>query len=232
MKTRLTTSSCHSFVAFAVLLTGVSTASAQVDDFQSGDRMGWGVDAQVANEALSIEADGGPLGAGDRYLLYTSVGGGGPVSRMVLPNTNPGSSWVGDLTGVPGLDFDVLNPGAAPLSLRLAIGNGDTWYASTDASVVGAGADWSTLSFALDDTSQTLLTGSDSFEDVVANVTELRLLSSEALPTISFGGTGSPQGDVMAASIGIDNVRASIPEPGAVVVTVIGSLGVVLRRRV
>lgn len=216
--------------ALMAVATLTASASAQVDDFQSGERQGWGVDAQVENSSLSIETDGGPNGAGDRYLLYTSVGGGGPISRMLVPNTD-GNQWTGAFD-IEGLQFDVLNPGAAPLDLRLAVGNATTWYVSSDATTVAPGADWSTLGFPVNDGTMTAVGfGSDSLAMVLEDVTRLRLLSSVGLPTVSFGGTGSPQGDAIAASIGLDNIQAIIPEPASLLMACLAAIGAATRRR-
>ncbi len=59
--------------------------------------------------------------------------------------------------------------------------------------------------------------GTESLAQVLGGLTKLRLLSSANLPTVSFGGTGGARGDLIAASIGFDNVRFGIiPEPSSV----------------
>lgn len=218
-------SHCYSFMLALAFVAGTGAyASAdfltQVDTFDAGDDFGWG----VANQSFTIEANGGPLGAGDGYFAYSSNGFSGPNSRMTIPNEVFGNQWSGDYAaaGVTGYELDVRNPGAEPLSLRVAIANLDTWYAATDPVVVPAGSDWVSVAFMISEDAMTQIgSGTDSFVDVASAVSRVRLLSSAALPTVSFGGTGGAQGEAIAASIDFDNFRAiGVPEPAALMVLV------------
>lgn len=203
----------------------------QVDDFEGGGTLGWGGGSQT----LSTPADGGPGGAGDAYMAYTSIGFSGANSRMVIPNEGDGNQWAGDYVaaGVTGIELDVLNSGATDLSLRLAFSNGMTWYASTDPVLVTAGSDWSRITLNIDEGIMTKVgSGDDSFAEVMSNVTRTRLLSSVGVPPVSFGGTGAAQGDPIAASIGIDNIRAlGVPEPSALLAAGALLIGASVRRR-
>ena len=188
----------------------------QVDDFQLGSTHGWGADQQD----VTVTTDGGPAGAGDRFLSYDSHGGAGAGGRMVIPNETEGNQWQGDYTslGVESIIFDITNRGNAPLDLRLAISNGTTWFATSAPQVVTASAAWTSVAFQFSESAMTVLgSGTESLAQVLGGLTKLRLLSSANLPTVSFGGTGGARGDLIAASIGFDNVRFGIiPEPSSV----------------
>lgn len=210
-------------MAFFILISSLVSVSighaaliSQVDDFQLGSAHGWGADQQE----VAIETDGGPDGAGDRYLAYASHGGGGAGGRMVIPNETAGSQWLGDYNslGAESIIFDIKNFGATQLDLRLAISNGTTWFATTTAHVLPAASAWTSVAFQLSEPEISVLgSGSESLAQVLGSVTKLRLLSSVNLPTVSFGGTGGARGDLIAASIGFDNVRfGAVPEPSSV----------------
>ena len=218
--------------ALLLLALGCAQASAnfftQVDTFDAGDNFNWG----VANQSFTIETDGGPQGAGDGYFAYSSNGFSGPNSRMIIPNEVSGSQWSGDYltAGLNGFTVDVLNPGATPLNLRLAIADTATWYVSSDPVTVPAGAGWLSVAFMISQDAMTRVgNGADDFATVAANVSRVRLLSSDALPTVSFGGNGGAQGDAIAASIGFDNFRA-VPEPAALLLLATALLAAAPRR--
>src|ERR1700693_2293610 len=61
----------------------------------------------------------GPAGATDRYLQYTSSGGGGSDSRLIIFNQ---SQWQGSYTnaGITGISLELKNFGSTTLSMRLA----------------------------------------------------------------------------------------------------------------
>lgn len=196
----------------------------QVDDFSTGQQ-GWGV-------VGSVTADGGPAGPGDAYFAYASSGSVGSGGRMLVPNELSGNQWAGDYlaAGVTGMQFDVLNDGSTQLDLRLAIGNFSTWFVTSTATIVPGGTDWSTLTFAIEEGAMTRVLGSDSFDAVAAGVERVRLLSSVDLPTIA--NAQRPQGDRLAASIGIDNVTAiGVPEPAAATLAALVTAAAALGRR-
>ena len=221
----------QNFLAPLVVLIASATASAislsQVDDFNDGftDTEGWGTSFQ----GIQILPDGGPAGTGDGFLSYTSVGGFGANSRMVLPNE--GNQWAGDYAalGVEALSLDLRNSGNSQFDMRLAIGNSDTWYATTTPTIVPAGTDWQTLTFDLSDSVLSLVGGGPStVAQVLSDVQEIRFLSSVALPTIGSG--GKPRGDQLSGTIGIDNVRVAIPEPSSALLIAGAGIGLFRRR--
>lgn len=201
-----------------------STLLTQVDDFTTGVQ-GWNIVGEVI-------ADGGPAGAGDVYFSYTSSGGGGAGSRMVIPNESPGNQWSGDYVaaGVTGFEMDVQNPGASQIDLRVGIANGSTWFVSTDAVQIAPGTGWNSVAFQVDADSMTGLGGSDPFETVAADVSRIRIFSSVNLPPVSP--LGGLQGDVIAASIGLDNITAvGVPEPASALMGLFTLAAATIRRR-
>ncbi|QDT69584.1 hypothetical protein MalM25_25230 [Planctomycetes bacterium MalM25] len=202
----------------------------QVDDFQDGATAGWGAGTQ----SLLVTADGGPQLAGDRYLAYESNGFGGPNSRMVIPNEGPGNQWGGDYlaSGVAAISAEALNAGDTDLSLRLGIADGTTWFVSTEPVFLGANSAWTSVAFSIAADAMTRVgAGLSDFSAVARSVGRVRLISSVGLPTVSFGGTGGLQGEVIAASIGLDNIRAvGVPEPSSLVAAALVLGGVFCRR--
>ena len=187
----------------------------QVDDFEDSTVENWSrVFASVDNIA-----DGGPQGADDNYLQFASSGGNGPGSRLVAFNL---SQWAGDYisAGVTAIAADVNNLGSTDLDLRIAFGNAsNSWYASTDSVALSAGSGWQNVVFDLSQVSfLPSSAGSDDLTTTLGGVTELRILSSALLPTVGSGGSGGARGDVIAATLGIDNITA-IPEPSTMVLS-------------
>jgi hypothetical protein len=223
----------HSIIRFmqlTVVLTSVALAGpaaaislGQVDTF-STDKEDWGP------ESATRLLNGGPEGDGDAWLRYLSTGTGGNSNRAQVRND---AQWAGDYVaaGVDAISVDVHNNGEVDLSLRLAIGNpGDisnnpsfngTWYSTAVAVSIPVGSGWNSVQFDLNDVAMDQVLGSDSFSDVLAGVTQIRFLSSEAL---------SNRGDSVAAFIGIDNVTA-VPEPSTALLLGLGLLSLGARRR-
>lgn len=194
-------------------VTQAATLLAQVDDFET-DTSGWG----VASQGAVINADGGPGGAGDAYLTYSS-NGGGQGGRMVIPNQ--GGRWDGDYTaeGLTGFELDALNDGTTPLNLRVGISNGSTWWVTTEPVLVSAGTGWNSVAFQIDADAMSAV-GTDSFDTVASAVQEVRLLSSVELPDAPLGGL---RGDRIVASIGIDNfLGVGVPEPAGLILIAVG----------
>ena len=166
------------------------------DTFQNGSTEGWSTGAPSPNPPSNIPS-GGPGGGGDRYLLLTSTGGGGPGSRLVAIS---GVQWAGDYlsAGVSAIRMDVKNFGSTDLSLRLYFeGPLDVAY-SSDAVLVHAGSNWAPATFSI-------LGNALSGGPVLSGVTQFRLFHS-VLP-------GAPSnGAAIVAQLGIDNVTA-VPEP-------------------
>ena len=178
-------------LVIALCLLVAAPAAAQVtDDFEDGTTEGWavGIDPQPVHVA-----DGGPTGAGDGYLLATSLGGGGAHSKLAVFNL---AQWTGDWTaaGRTTIYLHARNLGATDLVLRLAFGDPTSIDAVTTAGVaLPAGGGWRLVTF---DVSAAGLTGAD----VAAT-----LAAVERLWIYHSGGASFP-GPPIAAQLGVDNV--------------------------
>jgi hypothetical protein len=176
----------------------------QVDDFQDGTTMGWSEGASTPNEPAN--ASGGPGGATDLYLRNVSSGGfGGAGSKQIMFN---GAQWAGDYNaaGVTRISGWAANLGSTPLHLRVAFSNGFNRFSSTRAVDLPADGAWHPFHIDIDPAHVTTISGAVSAAEALANVTELRLLSA-ASPSYT--------GDVVAGTLGIDDLRAMRPEGDA-----------------
>ena len=193
----------------------------QVNDFENGQVSGWG-NGGSAPDPVNITS-GGPAGASDNYLRVTSTGGFGAGSRLVTLNQN--QRWTGNYNTdrVDAVTMDlknfVQNPVSQPLRLRIAFeGANGTWFASTTPVILNDTA-WHSARFDLTASALTRIEGSGTLANALTGVTEFRILHS-ASPNY--------RADVIAASFGVDNIRA-VPEPaGAATVAMLLPL---LRRR-
>ena len=183
----------------------------QTDTFQdpSQGTMNW------VNGASMVEriATGGPMGAGDAYLQVTSIGGGGPGSRLVAQNYSfppVVSQWTGDYiaAGVNEIEFDLSNQSQVTLSIRLAfkteVQNGSPGYLSLPV-IVAAGSGWQHFSISLAPADLTPIGGPAPYETFFQNgFAEMRFINE--------AGASNLNGDPVVATLGIDNIHA-IPEP-------------------
>ncbi len=163
--------------------------------------MGWSEGGLSPNPPINLP-DGGPSGAGDNYLQNVSSGGFGAGSRMVMFNN---IQWTGDyLTmGVTRIKADMANFGASSLSMRIAIErNLGERYGSTNAVALPADGQWHRVTFDLTSSDLSLISGIASLNDVLANVTQLRILSRALGP--------GWRGDAIVATLGVDNITAEV----------------------
>jgi hypothetical protein len=170
----------------------------QVDDFEDGTTMGWEEGAPSPNPPVNVP-DGGPGGAGDAYLENASSGGTGAGSRMVMFNN---AQWTGDYVaaGVVALQADLINLGASDLPMRVAVeGAGGGRYASVDPVVLPAGSGWLLVVFDLTDAGMVQVGGAQTLAEVLASVTELRVLASN-VPDWN--------GAALVATVGMDNLAS------------------------
>jgi hypothetical protein len=196
-------------VALTGLVAGPSTALAlevdQVDVFNTSDtgQFGW-----TGGSGLSVEANGGPAGAGDAFLRVESFGTGMNSNKLVTHNQD---QWTGNYleAGVTGISMDVRNLGETPITLRIAMGNssfpgptddlGD-WMVSTVGISLPAMGAWTNVSFQL---------GADDFTGsygaIMGSVLAMRIVNATT--------TAQPgKGDVVAAVLGVDNITALTSE--------------------
>ncbi len=176
----------------------------QLDDFEDGSStQGWR-EGGPSTTAPFVFTTGGPAGEGDGFLANTSDANGGPGGRMVVRNT---AQWTGDylLEGIAGIRTQMANFGDANLYMRIAVESRSALngrYASTIAITLPPDGVWRELFFPLQ--AMRRVSGSNSLSEVLADVTELRILSAESGPAWS--------GDTVVAQLAMDNIRA-VPEP-------------------
>ncbi len=190
----------------AVCLIGVPLAAnalslGQIDDFQDGTTQGWSVGG--GTQPSNIPSNG-PAGATDHYLQYTSSGGGGSDSKLIIFNQ---SQWLGNYTnaGITGISLELKNFGSATLSMRLAFFvNRTTGFSASTPFSLPADGNWHQATFALTSANFTTIGSPGAFNSLLGNFNgALRILDS-ASPAI--------EGDAIASTIGVDDIQA-VPEP-------------------
>jgi len=186
---------------------GWSLSIGQRDTFEDGTAQNW---IAVLGGASPVNVpSGGPAGAGDHYLLLTSVGGVGPGNRLTIINM---SQWTGDFiaAGVSGIRMDLNNLGQTDLSLRLLfadpMGGPPTNQAfSAKAFKLPGDSGWTTAYFPIDPADLLASPGLGTVPAALHHTTGLLLFSST--------GPAFP-GDAIVATLGVDNITAT-PEPAS-----------------
>jgi hypothetical protein len=180
----------------------LTVVAGQIDDFQSGTAQGWTNGSPIRPDPTN--SDGGPAGAGDRYLRISSGTFGG-ASRLVSFNI---TQWIGDYltAGVTGISMDLKNTTASPESIRIALraSNGaqtTPGYASTNKFDLPADNAWHHAFFPLDEGSLTAVNSPAPWATFMTSVGELRILESSGAPAL-IGDAGNFQ-------IGVDNIQAN-----------------------
>lgn len=192
------------FVTWCAAPARAALVFGQVDAFQDGTTMGWSEGASTPNEPAN--ASGGRRGASDLYVRNVSSGGfGGAGSKQIMFN---GAQWAGDYNaaGVTRIGGWAANFGTTPLHLRVAFSNGFNRFSSTRAVDLPADGVWRQFRIDISAADVTTVAGAVAPADALSNVTELRLLS---------GASPSYVGDVVAATLGVDDLRAMRPEGDA-----------------
>jgi hypothetical protein len=171
----------------------------QLDDFEDGTTQGWIHAAPSPNPPSNI-ATGGPQGADDNYLQNVSTGAAGAGSRHVVFNQ---SQWAGDFNaaGVTRVSGFMRNFGPSDLAMRVGLEGGtlNTRFVSAGTIALAANGAWQPVTFDLTPSRMTVVAGSEDLAAVLANVTTFRFLSAV---------TPSFMGDVVAATLGADDLRA------------------------
>lgn len=222
-------------VSLIIASPAAAVTLGQIDDFEDGTTQGWTVAAGPMGATHPAPpaniASGGPQGAGDAFLLLTSVGGPGssviPGSRMTAMNL---SQWSGDYlaAGVGQVGLWARNFGSTDLSLRLLVENPtggpptDVAF-SSDPVVLLAGGVWRKIRFSLDPDDLTAQLGTTS--GALSSATVLRLYHA------TDGGFPGPP---VFAQLGVDDIEAlAVPEPSAWTLLIggFGIAGAALRRR-
>ncbi|WP_152604846.1 T9SS type A sorting domain-containing protein [Psychroserpens jangbogonensis] len=199
MKTKL-------LILSLLLISAVSFAQVsanQVDDFEDGTSQNWEIGGAAAPEdfPMNVVTDG-PNGVDDNYLTYSSLGGGGPVSKMIIFNAGPTSQWSSNFTSesIVAIKMNV-RVLTTDLNLRVAFQGNGTRICSTNGIAVAAGIGWTEIIIPISASDFTLISGGSTIASALENVSAMRILSSSS-PTW----TGA---DAVIATMHLDNITAS-----------------------
>jgi hypothetical protein len=163
----------------------------------------------------TLQAAGGPDGAGDAFLQLTSIGGFGPGSHLAAYNEQ--ANWIDDIgaLGAVAVSVDMMSPvTSSSLEMRLVLfgpvnpvspTNLNRRWTSTVAAAVPNDGVWRKYSFSLAEADLTRVQGTDSYDAMMADVLRVMLRHDAGSP--------SATGTAIAAMIGIDNVQF-LPAPG------------------
>jgi len=186
---------CFSFASYAQISLGT------ISDFEDGTTQGWSNGVSSPNPPINIPT-GGPLGADDNFLEEVSSGGTGAGSRLLIQNDE--DEWAGNYAaaGVTGIRASVKNAGSEDLYLRVAIegGSDTTEMYSTDSFTLSASqTTWITIELSMSEIDFIIENGTNTVAEVLADVSDIRIVSSE---------NGSFRGDSVAGTLHIDNIEA------------------------
>lgn len=191
--------------SLVIALSVCAVSNAQIEagflnDFEDGTTQGWSNGGSSPNPPTNVP-DGGPGGAGDGFLEEISGGGAGPGSRMIIFNGNP--EWLGDYSNavVVALDFDAKVPTNDDLLLRVAMegGSDDTAISSTIPVTIPGQSSWSGYTISLLPSDFTIVSGSNTVEEVLQDVVDVRILHSTDPSYI---------GESIEATLHLDNITA------------------------
>ncbi len=175
-----------------------AVVAGEVDDFEGGTTENW--QHPQPTSLVTNQATGGPGGAGDNYLRVVSNGTTGAGSRLAVVNR---TQWIGDYNALGSevvISMDLANQGAGALAIRLGVeaaGSPTTRFISTSSFALPADGVWRPASFTLSTAEMTSVQGSLTLAQVLGAAIELRIV----------GATGAIwMGDVVAATLGIDNI--------------------------
>ena len=213
---------CTRTIGFAaVLFLMAQTASAivigQIDNFGDGTTQGWTIGNPASPFAPQQVASGGPGGVGDGFLRLMSSGTPGPGANLVTFNE---MQWSGDFlsAGITGISLVFNNLGTSPVHLRLAFSGGEGatfgFFATTMSLDLAPGSGWQQVLFPISGSALSPVNGPADFDSVFGSISQIRILSS-LQPEFS--------GDLIAATVGVDNITA-VPEPETIVLLVFGVL--------
>ncbi len=196
----------------------------QIDDFSDGTTGNWAIGNASSPFAPVNISSGGPFDATespDAFLQLSSSGTMGAGSKLVSFNIN---QWTGDFfgAGVTGISLDLNNLGSNPVTFRLALAGAESTFGSNQGFSLTPGTGWQQATFDFTASDFTQFSGTATFEQAFAGVTELRLLSSTN-PAFS--------GETIAATVGVDNIQA-IPEPSTLMLSLTGVMVLIIGYRI
>ena len=221
------TASFPTALALLFLPSGASGIAIAVTEDFSGGIGGWQEGGPSPNPP-SIITGGGPDGTD--YLQNISEGGGAG-SRLAMFNTT--SMWIGNYLGINAtfVSLSAKNSSVSALiSLRVAFNGPGGWFAS-EAFSLAADDTWQDVLFDLSEPSMTYVSGGTGvYSDTKSDVTNFEIFSAASTLQVGGGGSGIVRGDVMTATLGIDNI-AVIPEVSTSAFLALFALGALRRRR-
>ena len=187
------------FLSFVLAVgAGAQIVYGQADDFQNGTLQFWTGGANMQNMA-----NGGPAGAGDRFLQVQSFGGFGGGSRLATFNN---TQWTGNFqsAGVTAVSVWMRNLGATQLEIRLVLFDftlGDTRWTSTVSQTLPVGGAWKQMVFSVEESDLTRVQGTQTYADLIVDVDRMMLRHQSGAP--------AAEGDAIVATAGIDNIVAT-----------------------
>jgi hypothetical protein len=195
----------------------------QVDLFQ-GSKDSWTDGHGGVNG--TVVATGGPNGAGDSYLQFSSGTLGGE-SKLITFNQ---AQWTGNYiaAGVGAVSMSLKNFGTTTLPIRITLrdatgGSNVGGYSSRNAFMLPADGQWHSARFLLDTADMSAVgTGLPPLSMELTAVKDFRLLVA-AQPSIT--------GSTISGRIGVDDITAqrSVPEPSALALLAIGGAALIAR---
>jgi len=211
-------------ICFALARASHAVVVGQTDDFQDGTLENWANGGVGAPPLMNIP-NGGPGGDGDHYLQITSVGGGGPGSRLTAFNRD---QWLGNYitAGVNGIEMDLRNPTTFTLSIRIAFKQDTSFGAPgylSQAFILPPDSAWHHSFYSITPGSMIPINSPEPFNTFFTHPAELRIIHEVGATDLN--------GDPIAAQLGVDNIHA-VPEPGMWGLLAVGvSVPLISRRR-
>ena len=210
--------------AFAFAGSARAIVVGQIDNFEDGTTQSWANGgAPGAPPVLNIDT-GGPAGVDDNFMQI-AAGGDGAGQFLTVFNR---AQWLGDYIaqGVIAIEIDLNNFSKVDLNIRLGFREstdpGASGYLSTAFSL-SAGSGWQHAVFLINPGSMIAVGSPADFDTFFAgNFGEMRIINE--------AGTSNLNGDQVTAEMGIDNIHA-VPEPSAVLLSMLGALSFVVCRR-
>lgn len=217
--------SIGALIALALTCSAYAISPGQIDTFQDGTTQNWENGGAAGAPPVVNVNGGGPAGAGDRFIMVTSVGGGNPGNRLTVYNED---DWPGDYfnQGIMAIDVDLRNLGKTSLSIRLAFKMSDSPFSDgylSDPFSLDAGSGWQHAIFLITPGTMTAVGAPDDFNTFfTSSIFQVRFINEV--------GDTNLNGDPIVAQLGIDNIHA-VPEPSSFVLAAVGLAGFAAARR-
>jgi hypothetical protein len=225
-------------------LLGVRSACADIvfgytDDFEGTPPLfeptfGWGQPGTSPGDTATLIPNAGPSGTGDTALKVISTGPPAPGgitdgTRMNVFNAYRGpdsmNRWSGDYAalGIQNVQADIKNVGPGPMELRIAIsdfgGDFSNWFSSSYSIIIPNDSVWRSYVFSIRPEDMVVVqqvSPSLTYAGLLAGVNEIRIIQAAA---------PSFQGDEVVGELHLDNITATVPEPGAAGLLLVGAAG-------